>query len=551
MSSILGFSGHANTDKTVWTKEKVLALASKFQDQGDYQDLYEHEDSDGLLYLVHNRLVTVGLETTTFTEKDNLVVAFDGEIFNYQKFDDLFKKTGSMFESDTSYEFMLYAYRNLVRVSEEGSVPDEFVYDLDGDDISDEERTFITLMTSLADGDMTLMETFSFFLQIIQGDFSFVLHDIDRKKSFMVRKGVGTTPLYYGITQFGEFMIASEKKVLIDDCILIVPFTPNSFVYANIIGKIPVITPIIPLAWNRETDGITEFETGLFQLAVFDKFNRLEKFIKTAIQVNKLPFAFLFNGSLESQLVLKIANRVMKKESKWGLSPHVFSIHLKDNSFPESINQFLVDQGVISYGYTYTVDQAFAAIPKIVYLLETASVDIVLEAIPTYLLLDKIQKGFYLKYLYSSLGLDEYRDFPDRATLKTRFQGFSEKYSALGNKLPSGFGIQFDSPLIQSNLVELIYRFNADFWDNTYKNETEDYHFVREMGRQFGIHDKDGETAFREERTTLQNALETKVSSLVTNQEFGTGLLLFPTNPPTSKLDYYFRKIYMGYFGNK
>jgi asparagine synthetase B (glutamine-hydrolysing) len=552
MSSILGFSGHSNSNKSVWTKDKILKLAGKFQNEGDYQDFYEHQDDSGLLYLVHNRLVTVGLETTTFMGKDNLVVAFDGEIINYQKFDDLFKKTGSVFDSDTNYEFLLYVYRNLVRVSEEHSVPDEFKYDLNDKGISSEELVFVKLMELVANGNKTLFEAFTHILNIIRGDFTFVLHDVNRKKSWMIRKGYGLTPLYYGITQYGEFMIASEKKVLIDDCAMIFPFTVNSFVYGQIIGNIPTIIPIIPyLPWIEDSTYETKYNAEIFRRSVFDQFNNLEKFIKTSIQVNKLPFALLFDGSLESQLTLKTMNRVMKTESKWGAYPHVFSINLEENTFPDSIKTFLSESGIIHYSFKYTIQNVLPVVSKIIYIMETNDMDTILSAIPLYLLLDKIQKCFHLKYLYSSMGLDEFRFYVDRSTLKTKFQAYSEKYSALGNKLPSAFGIQLNVPFIEAGLVANSYNFDNEFWNNNYKGEIEDFHLMREMSRQFSIMDKDGENAFRNEKSTLKNSLEKEVMGLVTDQEFGTGLLLFQNNPPRSKLDYYFKKIYMEYFGNK
>jgi asparagine synthetase B (glutamine-hydrolysing) len=556
MSSILSFSGHINSDKSIWTKDKILKMADKFQTRGDYQEIYQNLEGDTLMYLVHNRLAIVGLETTSFMGKDNLVVAFDGEIINYQNFDDLFKKTGSVFESDTDYEFLLYMYSNLVKVSEEHVVPDEFKFndtDKTSQNISVEEKLFSKMLIAVADGTKNLLEAFEYMLNSIKGDFAFILHDINRKKSLIIRKGYGLTPLYYGITQSGEFIIASEKKILVDDCIMIKSFPYNSFIYdhidVNTINQLDIIKPILNMKWLGENSSKTKYSDNQdFKRIVFNQFTNLEKFMSNSISINKLPFGLIFNGSLDSQILLKIVNKTMIKESKWGVHPHVFSIHLKGYSFPNPIKQFLKDSEVIHYTFTYTIEDALKFISKIIYIMESYDMNTILSAIPLYFLLNKINKSFHLKYVYAPIGLDEFR----MKDLTNDFKVYSEKYGSLGNKLPSSIEMKINMPFIESGMTVSASVLDNEYWNNVYKGDMEDFHLIREMARQYGIQDKEGETCYRDEINVLKDSLENELnkSGLVSDQEFATGLILYHNNPPKSKLDYYIKKIYTSNFKN-
>jgi len=540
MSNILSFSGHINTIKSIWTKDKVLKLACKSGQSYDYQNLYQNLDENNLVYLVHNSLVTVGVSTTTFMGTNDIVIAFSGEIINYQDFNDLFKKRNHTFESDTDYEFLIYLYTILLKVSEDHTIPDEFKYDLESKNISSEEHGCLKLIESIANNNKTLLEAFEHILNIIQGDFAFILYDTKLKKYLIVRKGYGITPLYYGITQSGECIIASNKRCLNDDCIIIKTFPDNCVLYSSISYDIcNNIKSILRLGWLRDNNSISEikYSDEVFKKLVFNQFTTLEKFIMTSIKNNKLPFGLLFDGSFESQIMLKIMNKCMKKEPKWGSYPHIFSIHLEE--YIKNVNEnVLIDPNVTHYNFKYSLKDVMNVVPDIIYIMETSDVDIILRAIPLYFLLTKINKGIHLKHLYSPLGLDEFRYFVDRTTLTNKFQKYSEKYGALGYKLPSYLGITLNMSYIAAGLIWQLYNLEKEYWNN--------FGVMREMAKQYGITD---EICLENEKNYLKNMLEKESEVIgITDQEFETGLMIYQDDPPQSKLDYYIRKIYKNHF---
>jgi len=554
MSSILGFSGHANTDPKNWTKEKMLKLADKFVDKGDYQDLYTHSDETGLIYLVHNRLVTVGLETETFSSKDDLAIAFDGKILNYAEFDDVFQEKDTVsYDSDTSYEFILYVYRNLIQISENGSVPEEFEIDPDAGETSSEEKNLVQIMNDLADGTIDLVTAFKFFFLNVVGDYAFVLHDITRQKTLMCRGGIGLTPLYYGITQLGEFMMSSEKKTLIEDCVIVIPFPPNSYIYDKISGNIPTIHQIQPHLWNPPDDSVISsiaFESGQATRKTFAIDDLLQTEIDRNLSVNKLPYGVIVDETLQSKIMVKVMHSYSRDlYNQWGKRLHTFSVHLEGYSLHDSTQEILDQIDSIHYCYEYTVAQAWAILPQLIYILESTDLDLVLRSLPLYFLLLKIKNVFHLKTVYHSLGPELFQNFTDREDSQKVLQGMSEKYGALTNKLPSAHEMEFELPLMAPEILNLLYPLSDEYWNNT--DASEDFHLFRTFARRLNFNDTAGETEKAAEKATLKTGLEALANGLVTDQEFGTGLLIFAANPPSSKLDYYFRKIYLGHFGNK
>ena len=61
------------------------------------------------------------------------------------------------------------------------------------------------------------------------GMFSFVLYDTKNSDIFVARDPIGIIPLYYGITEAGEIMFASEAKCLKEDCPFITTFPPGNY----------------------------------------------------------------------------------------------------------------------------------------------------------------------------------------------------------------------------------------------------------------------------------------------------------------------------------
>ena len=67
----------------------------------------------------------------------------------------------------------------------------------------------------------------------INGMFSFVLHDTEKKISIIVRDPIGIIPLYVGWDNSNNVWISSEMKALQNDCEIFDIFQPGNYVSGN------------------------------------------------------------------------------------------------------------------------------------------------------------------------------------------------------------------------------------------------------------------------------------------------------------------------------
>lgn len=105
--------------------------------------------------------------TADFNNK-RYVIAYDGEVYNYKKLREELKEKGAIFKTQTDTEVVLWAYI------------------LWGED----------------------------FVKRLNGMFSFLIYDEDRKKVFMARDHFGAKPLYYAFLGEG-LIVASEIKAIL------------------------------------------------------------------------------------------------------------------------------------------------------------------------------------------------------------------------------------------------------------------------------------------------------------------------------------------------
>ncbi len=120
----------------------------------------------------HNRLSIIDLSTNAnqpFISKDqNLVITFNGEIYNYLEIKDFLKTKKVIFKSNSDTEVILESYKYW------------------GDD----------------------------FLNYLRGMYAFSIYDIKKKKLILARDPFGIKPLYYSIKS-GVFYFASQVKSLL------------------------------------------------------------------------------------------------------------------------------------------------------------------------------------------------------------------------------------------------------------------------------------------------------------------------------------------------
>ena len=164
-----GIAGYINNNEK--PQKKVLKKMT---------DRIEHRGPDGeghyvddMAALGHRRLAVLDLTTgdqPIFNEDENIVVVFNGEIYNYKELTEELKEKGHTFKTTTDTEVLVHGY-------------EEWGHDL---------------------------------VNKLRGMFSFAIWNKKEKELFSARDGWGIKPYYY-YENNGVFMFASEIKAFLDN----------------------------------------------------------------------------------------------------------------------------------------------------------------------------------------------------------------------------------------------------------------------------------------------------------------------------------------------
>lgn len=161
MCGICGFSGQ-------FGDEILAGMLNRIAHRGpDSDGVYERPESG--IGLGHRRLSIIDLSERgrqpMFSQDRNLVLIYNGEIYNYQTLRETLRHGGYQFSSDTDSEVILAGYQRW------------------GPEV----------------------------VSRLNGIFAFAIYDIRRNELFLVRDGLGVKPLYYAETPSGT-IFASEFK---------------------------------------------------------------------------------------------------------------------------------------------------------------------------------------------------------------------------------------------------------------------------------------------------------------------------------------------------
>src|SRR6218665_852610 len=162
MCGIVGYYKFKNSDVSIRELTNLLKKRGP-----DSQGVYE----DSKVALGHARLSILDLATgdqPMFTKQKDVVLVFNGEIYNFQEIKEQLQANGITFVTASDTEVILEAYKQ---------------WGIDG------------------------------CLNRLEGMFAFALWDIEKQKLFVARDRFGEKPLYYAQDQNG-FYFASELKAI-------------------------------------------------------------------------------------------------------------------------------------------------------------------------------------------------------------------------------------------------------------------------------------------------------------------------------------------------
>ncbi|MEM0984339.1 MAG: asparagine synthase-related protein [Planctomycetota bacterium] len=263
------------------------------------------------------------------------------------------------------------------------------------------------------------------------------------------RDHMGICPLYMGSHPDGTVWFASEMKALVDDCERIELVEPGTLVRG---GDVPTTSRRwYDQEWMHATPDWIGGPARIREKLI----GAVEKRFMADV-----PWGVLLSGGVDSSIVASIAQRIATER---GLgSVHTFSIGLEgspDLEAAQSVAHFL---GTHHHEYTFTLDEALAAVPSVSHHLESDQQ--VRTGVPTYLLAQRVKAdgfkmvlsgegadelfGGYL-YFHAAPSREAFHEETVRKTLRLH------QYDVMrANKAPMAFGLELRFPFLDRAVID-------------------------------------------------------------------------------------------------
>lgn len=200
-------------------------------------------------------------------------------------------------------------------------------------------------------------------------------------------------PLYYGYTQEGELVFASEMKALALMCDKVETF-PAGHYYTSEVGFVRYYRP--------RYEGLETFIEEADRASSLIK-STLVKSVKKRLMAD-VPVGALLSGGLDSSLVAAIACQELKKIGK---PLHTFSVGLDPLSDDLKHARMVADHiGSIHHEIIFTEEEGIETLKEMIYHLETFDITTVRASTPMFIMAKKI-KELGIKVVLSGEGADE------------------------------------------------------------------------------------------------------------------------------------------------
>ena len=390
------------------------------------------------------------------------------------------------------------------------------------------------------------------FVSKLDGMFGVVVASPDGKKVVACRDPVGIKPLYRGWSTDGTRTIfASELKCLVgvcDEAELVPPghlWTPESgyvryfkpdWFTPNLTGKPPAELPT----------GTTE-NTRARLLAAVDK--RL---------MSDVGFGLLLSGGLDSAIVAQLMSELTDMSTIKS-----FTVGLPNSPDIMAARGIAKKFGTQHYEYNFTPEEAFSRVPDIVYHLETYEPELIRSAIPNYFLARLAAE--HTKVVLTGEGADElfagylyFRDCPDRESMHMELLRITNALASVNlqraDRMTMAHGLEARVPFLDTEMLKEAF----EVVDPALKMHVRSDDPAEAKMEKFALRNLfkadveiPNEVLWRTKAmqcegvgTNWVEQLQAMCAAEVSDEEFAAAETTFPLNPPQSKEEYYYRKLF-------
>lgn len=264
------------------------------------------------------------------------------------------------------------------------------------------------------------------------------------------RDHMGICPMYVGWHENGTIWFASEMKALVEDCARVELVEPGTaWVYDD--------RGLRLVRWYKPSwaEGSVSGEGDNPRLVQARLVVAVAKRIRS-----DAPWGVLLSGGLDSSLVASIASRLHRQRT--GQPIHTFSIGLDDSPDLVKAREVARHIGSIHHEFRFTVEEALAALPKVLEHLESDQQ--IRTGVPTYLLGQRVRDAGF-KMVLSGEGADEifggYLYFHKAPSPEAFHEETVRKVTRLhqydvmrANKAPMASGVELRFPMLDREFID-------------------------------------------------------------------------------------------------
>ncbi|KAL9184945.1 hypothetical protein ACHAXT_002722 [Thalassiosira profunda] len=420
---------------------------------------------------------------------------------------------------------------------------------------------------------------------MLDGMFAFVIFEEDAKtgavNAFAARDPVGIKPLYYGRTKCSEaqkddaaaYVFSSELKALVGHCdpstVVAIPpghyWTPQS-------GLVRYYAP----EWLID-DAYAPWEDPAHQVTDDEVREAFTKAVQKRM-MSDVDYGFFLSGGVDSCIVAHDLLPLWRAERETlgdDRPLDAYTVGMVDSPDVMAAKGMVDALGgsrrVNHHVRSFTPDEVFDLIPKIVYHMETYEAELIRSAIPNWLLAERAARD--VKMVLTGEGADElfagYLYFQDAETPRQLQNELRRIYGMLGNinlhrtdRMTMAHGLEARVPFLDTEFTRLVMSVDparkivdpAAVRSNSRGREKT---MLREL---FEGPNDNGDSIPRPvlwRAKAMQcegvgedwvSILQRRVSSLVSDAEMADAATTYPINTPHTKEELYYRRIYDEHF---
>lgn len=354
-----GINGFNWADKPLINKMTSLLSYRGPDDSGVYVD--------SKISMGHRRLSIIDLSKQghqpMFNEKEDIVIVYNGEIYNFHSLRELLQKKGHKFCSDSDTEVIIHGYEEY------------------GEQIS----------------------------SMLEGMFAFALWDSKKKKLILSRDRIGKKPLYYSF-KGGKLIFSSEIKAIMLceviskkinlQCLSDYLTLRYSFNGETIFSDIKKIEPGTYLVYENSSITLKR-HWSIPELKASSKPDEktVDDLISSAVQkrlVSDVPIGVFLSGGLDSSAIVSYMSRFSE-------NINTFSVGFGDNTDETKYAKIVADRFSTNHKAILLDKDIISRLPEVVWHLDEPLADP--ASLPTYLLCEQVSK--HVKVALSGEGGDE------------------------------------------------------------------------------------------------------------------------------------------------